>query len=112
MMIQPFIENSIIHGVAHLQEQGQIDVEFRKIHQRIECYITDNGVGRKKAAAIKSQRAHKHKSTALLVTQERLDILSKGADWGKSIEIVDLQDQAGNAAGTRVILRLPLIRDY
>ncbi|MEL6251857.1 MAG: two-component regulator propeller domain-containing protein [Bacteroidota bacterium] len=112
MMVQPFIENSIIHGVAHLQEKGRIEVEFRKIHQRIECYITDNGVGRKKAAAIKSQRAHKHKSTALLVTQERLDILSKGADWGKSIEIVDLQDQAGEASGTRVILRLPLIKDY
>ncbi|MDW3646110.1 MAG: two-component regulator propeller domain-containing protein [Bacteroidia bacterium] len=112
MMIQPFIENSIIHGVAHLQEKGRIEVEFRKIHKRIECYITDNGVGRKKAAAIKSQRAHKHKSTALLVTQERLDILSKGADWGKSIEIVDLQDQAGDSAGTRVILRLPLIKDH
>ncbi|MEM6800460.1 MAG: two-component regulator propeller domain-containing protein [Bacteroidota bacterium] len=111
MMIQPFIENSIIHGIAHLTTPGKISVEFRKIGKRIECYVSDNGVGRKKAAEMKSQVAHKHKSTALLVTQERLDILSKGADWGKSIEIVDLTDAQGKAAGTRVIVRMPLIRD-
>lgn len=111
MMIQPFIENSIIHGIAHLTTPGKITVEFRKIRNRIECYVSDNGVGRKKAAEMKSQVAHKHKSTALLVTQERLDILSKGADWGKSIEMVDLTDTQGNAAGTRVIVRMPLIRD-
>lgn len=111
MMIQPFIENAIIHGVAHLSKKGNILIEFRKIGQRVECYISDNGVGRKKAKEIKSQQAHKHKSTALLVTQERLDIISKGADWGKSIEMVDLMDAEGKPAGTKVILRIPLVLD-
>ena len=109
MMIQPFIENAIIHGIAHLKTKGHIHVRFIQINKRIECSITDSGVGRQKAAEIKSQQNHRHKSTALLVTQERLDIISAGADWGKSIEFIDLKNSDGSPAGTRVILRIPLI---
>ena len=109
MMIQPFIENAIIHGIAHLQTRGNIHIRFIQINKRIECSITDSGVGRHKAAEIKSQQNHRHKSTALLVTQERLDIISAGSDWGKSIEYIDLKSADGSPAGTRVILRIPLV---
>jgi ligand-binding sensor domain-containing protein len=106
MILQPFIENAIIHGVAHLDHKGKIHVKFTRTDSHLECTITDNGVGRKKAAEIKSQREHHHKSTALIVTQERLNILNPGE--AQSIDIQDLVAANGEAAGTRVVVRIPI----
>ena len=106
MLLQPFVENAIIHGVAHLSGQkGMISIKFRLEGAQIICTIHDNGIGREKAAKINSQQRHNHKSTALLVTQERLDILNPSA--GKSIAIRDLAAADGSPAGTEVEVRVP-----
>ena len=105
MMIQPFVENAIIHGVAHITEKGWIEITFREAEQLLECIVKDNGIGRIKAAELKSQVEHQHKSTALQVTRERLDIL--GGEHN-SLEIMDLVLPNGKVGGTRVILRLPV----
>jgi sensor histidine kinase YesM len=107
MLIQPFIENSIIHGIKHLNEKGKINVSFKAIENILECSITDNGIGRKKAAEIKSQEEHHHKSTALFVTQERLDILNKEKGF-HAIKIIDLTNNDETACGTQVIIRIPI----
>jgi len=109
MMIQPFVENAIIHGVAHISEKGKITVDFTRKNRKLECVITDNGIGREKAKALKSQVEHGHKSAALEVTQERLDIINKGNSQLKSLEMLDVVDEAEDVKGTKVILRLPLI---
>ena len=106
MILQPFVENAIIHGVAHLTHKGKITVAFNLLDDKIECTITDNGVGREKAGKINSQRDHHHKSTALLVTQERLNILNPGE--AQSIEIRDLVASNGDSAGTQVVVRIPI----
>lgn len=108
MLIQPFVENAIIHGVAHLEHKGLISIKFERIDQHIECSITDNGIGREQATRINSQKDQHHKSTALVVTQERLDILHSSGEWDKSIEIKDLVDPLGQSAGTKVLLRIPV----
>ncbi|MEM6966231.1 MAG: two-component regulator propeller domain-containing protein [Bacteroidota bacterium] len=108
MMLQPFVENAIIHGVAHLHESGKIDIHFLQKNKILECSIKDNGIGRAKAKTIKSQIAHQHKSAALEVTQERLDILLKNNSSEKGLEIIDLKNEAGEAEGTEVIVRLPV----
>jgi len=108
MMLQPFVENAIIHGVAHLEEKGKIDIHFSQKNNTLECSITDNGIGRAKAKELKSQIEHQHKSAALEVTQERLDILNLDRKIGKSLEIIDLVDAEGNAAGTKVVVKLPV----
>jgi anti-sigma regulatory factor (Ser/Thr protein kinase) len=107
MMIQPFVENAIIHGLKHLNHRGQISISFAKHGNLLECHILDNGIGRKQAALLnKAQRDEHHKSTALIVTQERLDLLQKEKNI-RSLEIVDLMDASGNATGTEVIIRIP-----
>ncbi|MBN4082121.1 histidine kinase, partial [bacterium AH-315-B15] len=82
LMIQPFIENAIIHGLRELDRPGALKVGFKLIHEHLlECSIADNGRGRKKASEINAQKANYHKSTALAVTQERLANLNEDTSF-------------------------------
>lgn len=108
MMIQPFVENAIVHGIAHKEEGGKVEVLFEKDGNYLKCTITDNGIGREQASQLKSQQEEQHKSTALAVTQERLDILHAQKNGRKGLEVLDLKDEQGNAVGTKVIVVIPL----
>jgi LytS/YehU family sensor histidine kinase len=108
MILQPFIENSIKHGMKHIDgKRGLIEVEFIQKGDLLECSVTDNGIGRKQSEKLNStSKETYHKSTALLVTQERLDLLKDSRNI-KSLEIIDLYNEKGEAAGTKVIVRIP-----
>ncbi|MFI5150300.1 MAG: two-component regulator propeller domain-containing protein [Bacteroidia bacterium] len=106
MMIQPFVENAIIHGLKHLSHRGHIRIEFSVVNNHLECRIIDNGIGRKKAAENTAQQESHHKSTALIVTQERLDRME--GSTSKSLEILDREDENGLPMGTTVVLRIPV----
>jgi streptogramin lyase len=110
MLLQPFIENAIKHGLKfNDQQRGKILVRFEEKNHLLECTVEDNGVGRKKAGELQQQSKEKyHQSTALIVTQERLQLLKKESDYS-DLEIIDLCDANGVAKGTRVILRIPII---
>ncbi len=111
MLIQPFVENSVFHGVSHLKKKGKIEVNFSIKDELLYCNITDNGVGRKRAKAIASENKKGHQSVALEVTQQRLAALNeKGGDEHFSIK--DLLDSDGKVAGTKVSLVLPLVLDF
>jgi ligand-binding sensor domain-containing protein len=106
LMIQPFVENAIIHGLKDLDHQGKIKVGFKLLTEHLlECFIEDNGKGRKEAAKINAQKENYHKSTALQVTQERLASLNQEVDF-IPFEIIDLQDKSGKPIGTKVVFRL------
>lgn len=108
LMMQPFVENAIIHGLKDLDYQGVIKVGFKLLNDHLlECYVEDNGKGREKAAQINAQKENYHKSTALRVTQERLANLNQEVDF-VPFEIIDLKDDSGNAMGTRVVFRLSI----
>lgn len=108
LMIQPFVENAIIHGLKELNYQGKITVGFNLINDHLlECWVEDNGRGRKKASEIKAQKENYHKSTALQVTQERLANLNKKGGF-VPFEIIDLQSDDGKPQGTKVIFRLEI----
>lgn len=108
MMLQPFVENAIIHGVAHLSNGGEIHIHFSQKNDILECKITDNGIGRTAAHRKKSQIGHRHKSTGLKVTQERLDLLKKKEQKESSLHISDLVLADGTVGGTKVVVRLPI----
>lgn len=110
MLLQPFVENAIKHGLKFVEgKRGFITVHFSERNGILECSVTDNGIGRKKAEEmIKTGKESYHKSTALIVTQERLDIFKEAADV-RSLEIIDLYDEKGNATGTKVIVRIPIV---
>ncbi len=106
MMLQPFAENAIIHGMKHIEHTGHISINFSIEESLLVCEIDDNGCGRKKAAENKSQIAQQHKSAALVVTQERLEILHDNKRKN-SLEIIDKYED-DKPKGTKVIIRLPL----
>ncbi len=105
MLLQPFVENAIIHGVGQVAEGGKIKLAFLQKYGTLECIVTDNGPGIEKAKERKSQQEHGHKSAALEVTQERLDILNAGIK-NRSLEIIDLSKEDASLTGTKVVLRL------
>ncbi len=109
MVLQPFLENAIIHGIAHLTDRrGLISLDIHLQGPKLICEIRDNGVGRIKAAEIKSQQEASHKSMALQVTQERLERL---AEQGTAPELTveDLVLADGSPAGTLVRIGIPIV---
>ena len=107
IVLQPFIENAIIHGLATKPEKGHLNIRFKLEKQTLVCVITDNGIGRAAAEKALHQREAKHKSTALMITQERLDNLNQNKTT-PSIEIIDLYHENGAPNGTEVMVRIEL----
>jgi ligand-binding sensor domain-containing protein len=109
MLLQPFVENAIKHGLKFTdQKRGFIRVRFSEKKDVLECSVTDNGIGRVKAEELnKKSKETYHQSTALAVTQERLELLKINPSI-QSLQIIDLYDEQKNATGTEVIVRIPL----
>jgi len=111
MVIQPFIENAIWHGLLPKENQeGLLRIKFYenpKNPDEIVCEVVDNGIGRKASEAMKSN-LKKHSSKGIRITSERLKRLSK-LPIEEPIEFIDLLDEMGESAGTRVILHLPVL---
>ena len=106
LILQPFIENAIIHGFNGIDYRGQINLGFVIDKKgRLVCTIMDNGKGRKPGNEITAQKETYHKSLALEVTQQRLSNLN-GTDSKDDFEIIDLKDDKGKPCGTKVILKV------
>ncbi|HMH22290.1 MAG TPA: histidine kinase [Puia sp.] len=106
LLLQPFAENAIWHGLMNKDGNGRLEISFRMEEDMLICSIADNGVGREAAAQLKSKSATKEKSMGLKITKERLSLINRGMEDRSSFEFVDLFDPEGNAAGTKVILRI------
>ncbi|MEQ8364942.1 MAG: histidine kinase [Cyclobacteriaceae bacterium] len=107
MFTQPFIENSIEHGILHKQEKGIIEISFKEQNGLLEIVLSDNGVGREKAAFVK--RNQKHRSMATEITLDRLKNLQKEFRKQTNLKIEDLTDSENRVVGTEVVFNLPLI---
>ena len=106
LLLQPFAENAIWHGLMHKEGLGKLEIELRKDDQVLTCTITDNGIGRKKAAEFRSKFAEKQKSLGLHITKERLAMLNEGSSGETFLHIEDLYDKEGRPSGTRVTLKM------
>lgn len=109
MVLQPFVENAIWHGLLHKKEteNGQINISIEQQDEQLVCTIEDNGVGRQKAFELQQKSVWKSKSLGLKITEERLKLLSKELQR-QLIRIIDLKDPSGQAIGTRVIVNIPM----
>jgi len=112
LLLQPFVENAILHGILHRDEQGKIDIRISGDFETGEliCEICDNGVGRARAAELKKNIPGKNKSMGIGITRQRLEQLC-GKPGDECMKISDLTDADGKTSGTRVILTLPYITD-
>ena len=107
MVLQPFIENAIWHGLMHKNAPGNIDIRIHEEEDILKCTIEDDGIGREMALKMKNGSVNKTKSLGLRITEERLKLISKNK-LEKWIQIDDLKDALNNAIGTRVNIRIPL----
>jgi len=106
LLLQPFCENAIWHGLMHKDGQGHLNVQLNEEGGVLYCTITDNGVGREKAEEFKSKSAEKEKSMGLKITKERLSLLNQGTTGGTFYKIEDLINEQGEIAGTKVNLQI------
>ncbi|HVG14457.1 MAG TPA: histidine kinase, partial [Chitinophagaceae bacterium] len=104
MLIQPYIENAVWHGLRYKKEKGKLLLHFYRQDGSLLARITDNGIGRQRSAELKTENQKQHNSTGLKNIEERLAIINKvyGSDYRVHIE--DLEDN-----GTQVTVYLPVI---
>ena len=102
MLIQPFVENSVIHGIKPKNGKGKIEIRFKLEDTFLLCEIEDDGVGRPDKTIEKPDTTHK--SFATKITQERLQIINKNDEIG--IKYIDLKDTSTNKTGTLVRFKL------
>lgn len=111
LLIQPFVENAIWHGLLHKKGDRKLQLSFLiNSNDQLVCIVEDNGIGRAKAAAIKAGKmdAQSHESKGMRISQERIDLLQLQTHLNPEIKIEDLSDSNNEPSGTRVSVTLPL----
>ncbi len=110
MVIQPYVENAILHGLKPKKQQGTLYIQVGVDAKYLRIVIEDDGIGREKSKELQAASVlqKNRKSQGMQITAER--IKSMGKVKGKHVEIIDLFDEDGRAEGTKVVLRLPLKR--
>jgi len=102
-LIQPFVENSIWHGLMHKKGDKRLEVIFRQEEDTIFCEIIDNGIGRAASANIRKSNTHKS-SLGMSITKDRIEHLYAVHGIKSDFEIIDLYDENGEVAGTKVVV--------
>ena len=105
MLIQPYIENAVWHGLRYKNEKGKLLLHFYRQNGDLVAEITDDGVGRQRSAELKTENQKKHNSTGLKNVEERLAIINKVYQLDYRVHI---EDRANN--GTRVSVYLPVAK--
>ncbi|SJZ38792.1 Tetratricopeptide repeat-containing protein [Sediminibacterium ginsengisoli] len=106
LLLQPFCENAIWHGLLHQSRKGKLTIDFSLYKNTLICKITDNGIGREKAAAMKTHAEEKQGSYGLKLTAERLALYNGSKYSADDFSMADVHDKDGNIAGTVVILKI------
>jgi len=104
MIIQPYIENAINHGLLHKTTKGLLKIKFQLIDNQIITTISDNGIGRKKAQQNKNKT---HQSQGMSITNDRLEILNYIENSNIQVHVSDLSIDK-NETGTKVEIRFPI----
>lgn len=108
MIIQPFIENALKHGLLHKKGLKSLIIDFKLENMVLLCVITDNGVGRKKSEEIKARHGRSHQSFATKATEKRIELLNSYGTSNFSFEIID-NSTDGKSSGTTVVISIPYI---
>ena len=108
MLVQPFVENSIEHGMKQKIEKGNIRVRFKKKDSELVIEVEDDGIGRNKAKELLKEQEKDHKSLANDIVRDRIKILNKIRKRKIIFEVSDLNDANGNPCGTLVRITIPV----
>lgn len=108
LLLQPFVENAIIHGLIPKKENGLISIDFSIDNENLICTIMDNGIGFDKSKEIKENLVAVHKSMALDITRKRLEIMEASTSKKANVAISEQKNNDGAILGTKVVLNLPI----
>lgn len=107
LILQPFIENAIWHGLSSKKSNKEIKLNIEKdTDKNLVITIEDNGIGRDKSEEIKENKVHKRDSIGLKLTEERLQNFVRDNNCTYLLNIIDLFDKKGHACGTKVVLKI------
>lgn len=106
MLIQPFVENAIKHGLLHQSGKKRLDILFEPAQEGIVVSITDNGIGREKAEEIQQRRAKKLNHFTMNTTAQRIELLNKMGMFAVKLSVLDLYDEGQSPMGTRVLIHI------
>jgi len=108
MILQPFVENSVRHGLRFRRDrEGQVNIHIKRENNYLVCILEDNGIGRKAALKLKSVNVIEYQSKGMSLTAERIAMLNKDNPNKITMQIEDLEDGQHNALGTRVTISFP-----
>ncbi len=110
MLLQPFVENALHHGLAHKEGNKYLQVNFKMPDEEtLVCEITDNGIGREKARTLKDAQhpSLKHESLGIQLVEERLRLLTDPGQRQTTIHIEDIISGTGEPEGTKVTITVP-----
>ncbi len=109
MLIQPYVENSICHGVVPGEIKGTVTIDLKLEKDYIACIIEDNGIGREAAQAKKINKDSNHNSLGTQIVSSRLDLVN--TLYGTSLKTIytDLKNENGEPEGTRVEIHIPIL---
>jgi sensor histidine kinase YesM len=107
MLIQPYLENAIWHGLMQKSEGGELVLRIGREGDRLRIEVEDDGIGRAKAAEIKSRSALKKRSMGMSITQQRLAMIEKQQGIRCDLQVQDLVLPDGEPGGTRITLMIP-----
>lgn len=107
MLLQPFVENAIWHGIQPKKEKGEIHIHIRLEGEYLVYSIEDNGIGRAASSKLKKKPIKQHKSMGMKITADRLEMINHDQYGEASMEIIDLYED-DRPAGTKVVMRLPV----
>ena len=112
MLIQPYVENAIMHGLRNKTEKGKLSISLVVEDNFLTCTIEDDGIGRKKADEIRKKEGEKtHEPAGMMITESRIQILNQLEGSKMNVKITDMKEEKGDEKGTRVKIYIPYIKE-
>ena len=109
LILQPYAENAIRHGLLHKREKGRLEIRIERKGDKLRCIIDDDGIGREAARRLQINSMLQHQSMGLEISRKRLELLNQQYKTNMSVHFTDKQHADGSPAGTRVELLVPVI---
>ena len=111
MLIQPFVENGIWHGLMHKEdgEIGKVQIDISMRDNKLKCVVQDNGIGRGRAEELKLQKSgNRKRSMGMQITNDRIEMINKLYGTNTKVKVTDLFNDDGKTNGTKVELEIPV----
>ena len=111
MIIQPYVENAIWHGIMNKKGHGRIVLTLKVIANKLICTVEDDGIGREAAHQINNKKIIQKQSLGMKITEDRLRYIEQAYQIETKTRITDLYNEEGKAGGTRVVIEIPQIKN-